>query len=74
MQKHHGPLVAMGRESLFIYILHHLVGYTLFHFLGWQDRFGLPAVTLMLLASFAVIYLILRVLPGPVRMMHRALS
>ena len=64
----------MGRESLFIYILHHLVGYTLFHFLGWQDRFGLPAVTLMFLASFVVIYFILRALPGPVGVVHRALS
>ncbi len=51
-----GPLVTMGREALFIYVLHHLVGYTLFYYLGWHDRFGFPAVTLMLLASFAVIY------------------
>lgn len=60
--------------SLFIYILHHLVGYTLFHFLGWHDQFGFPAVALMLLASFIVIYVILRALPGPVRVVHRVLS
>ncbi len=69
-----GPLVAMGREALVIYVLHHLVGYTLFHFLGWHDRFGFPAVTLMLLSSFAVIYVILRALPVPVRVVHRALG
>jgi uncharacterized membrane protein len=69
-----GPLVAMGREALFIYVLHHLGGYTLFHFLGWHDRFGFPVVTLMLLASFVIIYFILRALPGPVRAVHRALS
>ena len=69
-----GPLVAMGRQSLFIYVLHHLVGYTLFHFLGWHDRFGFPAVALMFLVSFVVIYFILRALAGPVRVMHRALG
>ncbi len=69
-----GPLVAMGREALFIYVLHHLVGYTLFHFLGWHDRFGFPAVTLMLLVSFAAIYIILRALPGLVRAVHRILG
>jgi uncharacterized membrane protein len=53
------PLVVMGREALVTYILHHLVGYTLFHFLGWHDRFGFPAVVLMLLASFAVFYFVL---------------
>ncbi len=53
------PLVALGRESLFIYVLHHLVGYTLFYFLDWHDRFSFPAVTLMLLTSFAAIYFIL---------------
>jgi len=68
------PLVAMGREALFIYVLHHLVGYTLFHFLGWHERFGFPALALMLAASFAVIYFILRALPGPVRAVHRALG
>ena len=68
------PLVATGRASLFIYTLHHLVGYTLFYFLGWHDRFGFPAVTLMTLTSFVVIYLTLRVLPGPVRAVHRALG
>jgi len=31
-------------------------------------------VALMLTASFAIIYLILRTLPGPVRAVHRALS
>ena len=69
-----GPLVTMGRASLFVYVLHHLVGYTLFHFLGWHDRFGFPAATLMLAASFAIIYLILRTLPGPVRAVHRVLG
>lgn len=68
------PLVAMSRASLFIYTLHHLVGYTLFYFLGWHDRFGFPAAALLLLASFVVIYLTLRVLPGPVRAVHRALG
>jgi uncharacterized membrane protein len=68
------PLMMMGRASLFIYILHHLVGYTLFHFLGWHDQFGFPTVALMLLASFIVIYVILRALPGPVRVVHRVLS
>jgi uncharacterized membrane protein len=68
------PLMMMGRASLFIYILHHLVGYTLFHFLGWHDQFGFPAVALMLLALFMVIYVILRALPGPVRVVHRVLS
>lgn len=69
-----GPLVVMGRAALFVYVLHHLVGYTLFHFLGWHDRFGFPAVTLMLLASLVVIYSVLRALPGPVRAVRRALS
>lgn len=68
------PLVAMGREALFIYVLHHLVGYTLFYFLGWHDRFGFPAATLMLSASFVIICFILRALPGPVRAVHRALG
>lgn len=66
------PLVTMGRASLFIYVLHHLVSHTIFHFLGWHDRFGFPAVILMLLASFVVIYSILRALPGPMRAVHRA--
>lgn len=68
------PLVAIGQESLFIYILHHLISYTIFHFLGWHDRFVFPAVTLMLLASFVVIYFILRALPGLMRGVHRVLS
>jgi uncharacterized membrane protein len=68
------PLVVMGRAALFVYVLHHLVGYTLFHFLDWHDRFGFPAVTLMLLASLLVIYSVLRALPGPVRAVRRALS
>lgn len=68
------PLVAMGRASLFIYLLHHLVSHTIFHFLGWHDRFGFPAVTLMLGASFVIIYFILRVLPGRVRLVHRVLG
>lgn len=68
------PLVVMGRTALFVYVLHHLVGYTLFHFLGWHDRFGFPAVTLMLVVSFTVIYFILRALPGPVRAVHRVLG
>lgn len=68
------PLVAIGRELLFIYVLHPLLGYRLFHFLGWHDRFGSPAVALMLLASFVVTYFILRALPGPVRMVHWVLD
>ena len=55
-------------------LLHHLVGYTLFYFLGWHDRFGFPAVALMLMASFVIIYLIPRVLPSPVRAVHRVLG
>jgi uncharacterized membrane protein len=69
-----GPLVVMGRQSLFIYVLHHLVGYTLFHFLGWHDRFGFATVTWMLLVSFVVVYFILRVLPRLVRVVHRVLG
>jgi hypothetical protein len=41
---------------------------------SWHDRFGFPAVTLMLLASFVIIYFILRVLPGRVRLVHRVLG
>lgn len=51
--------VVYGRTPLFIYTLHHLVGYALFYFLGWHDRFGFPAAALLLLASFVVIYLTL---------------
>jgi len=69
-----GLLVTMGQASLFVYVLHHLVGYTLFHFLGWHDQFGFPVVTLMLLASFVVICFILRALPGPMRAVRRVLS
>jgi hypothetical protein len=68
------PLVAIGRESLFICVLPPLLDYTLFHCPGWHDRFGSPAVALMLPASFGVIYSILYVLPGPVRMVHRVLD
>ncbi|MDY6875919.1 MAG: hypothetical protein SWK90_06930 [Chloroflexota bacterium] len=37
---------------------------------GWHDRFDFPAVALTLLGSFVVIYPVLRVLPGPVRVIH----
>ena len=68
------PLVWMGRNSLFIYCLHHLVSYTLFYFLGWHDRFGFPAVGAMLLASLVLIYALLRALPGPLRRFRAALG
>jgi hypothetical protein len=41
---------------------------------SWHDQFDFPAVTLMLLASFVIIYFILRVLPGRVRLVHRVLG
>lgn len=67
------PLVRMGQNSLFIYCLHHLVGYTLFYFLGWHNRFGSPAVAAMLSISFVLTYILLRALPGSLQRFRAAL-
>ncbi|MBC8332895.1 MAG: DUF1624 domain-containing protein [Anaerolineae bacterium] len=58
-------LRALGKETLFLYILHHLIGYRLFYSFGavtghtWQGHYGIFSVgtaTAMLLALMVLLY------------------
>ncbi len=64
------PLEMMGRESLFIYIAHYLLGYSVFGLFNKHHVFGLAESAVMLLVTFVLLYLLLRYLPGLVRRIH----
>jgi hypothetical protein len=62
-------LGVLGYETLFLYVLHHLIGFRLFHLLGWVNGrswrgqygiFGVPQATLLLLALLVCMYLLAR--------------
>jgi uncharacterized membrane protein len=64
-----GWLRDMGRETLMLYILHHLIGFRLLYWLGgvtgrsWRGQYGtfdVPHATLMLMGLWATMYLATR--------------
>jgi uncharacterized membrane protein len=64
-----GWLRDVGQETLVLYLVHHLVGFRLFHLLGWvtgrswrgqYGMFGVPQATLLLIALLAGMYLAAR--------------
>lgn len=64
------PLEMMGRESFFIYIAHHPLGYSVFGLLDKHNAFGFAESTVMLLVTCILFYLFLRYLPGLTRRIH----
>jgi len=49
-----GPLAALGRVSLTLFIAHHLIGYEAFRALGLLHSFDLPTTLLLVVASWAL--------------------
>lgn len=49
-----GPLPALGRISLSVFIVHHLVGFELFRALGLLHSFDLPLTLALVVASWAL--------------------
>ncbi len=64
------PLEMMGRESFFIYIVHYLLGFSVFGLLNKQNAFSLAESAVMLLVTCVLFYLLLRYLPGVMRRIH----
>lgn len=61
-----GWLRDMGQETLFLYVLHHLIGFRLFYLLGWVNGrswygqygvFSVPQATLLLIMLWVGMYL-----------------
>jgi len=64
------PLEMVGRESFFIYIAHHPLGYSVFGLLDKHNAFGFVESTVMLLVTCVLFSLFLRYLPGLTRRIH----
>jgi hypothetical protein len=66
-------LRTLGKETLFLYVLHHLIGYRLFYFFGaitghtWQGHYGIfstGTATAMLLAMMVILFMATRLWMG----------
>ncbi|HID62247.1 MAG TPA: DUF1624 domain-containing protein [Anaerolineae bacterium] len=64
------PLELMGRNALFIYILHHLIGYDGFYLLKRQNAFSFTASGFMVVLGYGLIYLLLHSQPRLMKRIH----